>query len=191
MPDLGLAAFVAVLDTCVLVPDSLRHLLIGAAVEELYTPRWSVKTLGELHNTLVRRGRTRAYAQQVCIELRDVFEDATVQVEGIEVSGMDAAPDDRHVVAAALRSGADLIVTANTRHFPAAVLDPLQIQVKTPDEFLCDLFDLDSIRLARLIQEQAACLRNPPMSAVELAEQKLIKHAPTFVAAVRPLLSSD
>ncbi|MBX5446213.1 MAG: PIN domain-containing protein [Sphaerobacter sp.] len=173
------------------MPDSLRHLLIGAAVEELYTPRWSVKTLGELHNTLIRRGRTRAYAQQVCIELRDAFEDATVQVEGIEISRMDAAPDDRHVVAAAVRSGADLIVTANTRHFPAAVLDPLQIQVKTPDEFLCDLFDLEPVLLARLVEEQAACLRNPPMSAVELAEHKLSTHAPEFVAAVRPLLSPD
>jgi hypothetical protein len=50
-------------------------------------------------------------------------------------------PDDRHVVAAGIASGATLILTWNVRHFPAKELKKFGLLRETPDTFLSDLYD--------------------------------------------------
>ena len=50
--------------------------------------------------------------------------------------------DDRHVLAAAIRGRADVIVTANVRDFPADTLTPFEIEAQHPDEFIAHLLDL-------------------------------------------------
>jgi len=47
--------------------------------------------------------------------------------------------DDRHVVAAAVQGGAQGIITANVKDFPAAALKPLGLEAVHPDDFLLDL----------------------------------------------------
>jgi hypothetical protein len=56
-------------------------------------------------------------------------------IAGIELPD----PDDRHVVAAAIESGASLIVTSNIRDFPAKALKPFGLRSRAPDAFLMDL----------------------------------------------------
>ena len=71
------------------------------------------------------------------------FEDALVAGwEDLEETITLPDPDDRHVVAAAMRGRADAIVTANLRGFPDDVMTPLGIAVVSPDEFLLDQLDL-------------------------------------------------
>lgn len=53
-------------------------------------------------------------------------------------------PDDRHVLAAAIRCGASVIVTFNQRDFPADVLASYGVESQHPDEFVENLFDLDA-----------------------------------------------
>lgn len=43
---------------------------------------------------------------------------------------------DRHVLAAAVRGRADVIVTENLRHFAAYAPDPYSVEAQAPDEFL-------------------------------------------------------
>ncbi len=45
-------------------------------------------------------------------------------------------PNDWHVLAAAIRGCADVIVTRNVRDFPADVLSPFGIEAQHPDEFV-------------------------------------------------------
>jgi hypothetical protein len=45
-------------------------------------------------------------------------------------------PNDRHILAAAIRCGAQIIVTLNLKDFPADVLDPYGVEAMHPDEFL-------------------------------------------------------
>ncbi len=51
-------------------------------------------------------------------------------------------PNDRHVLAAAIVAGADVIVTCNLRYFPVQALDPYEIEAQHPDEFVRQLVDL-------------------------------------------------
>lgn len=60
-------------------------------------------------------------------------------VEGLRLPDLD----DRHVVAAAIRAGAQVIVTANVKDFPAAALEPFNIEAQHPDVFIVGLIDLD------------------------------------------------
>ncbi len=50
-------------------------------------------------------------------------------------------PDDRHVLAAAIRADADVIVTYNLKDFPAETLAPFDIEAQHPDDFLVSLLD--------------------------------------------------
>lgn len=72
--------------------------------------------------------------------------------------------DDRHVVAAAIRSGAELIVTHNLGDFPTVALAPHGIEVESPDEFVLGLLDTEATGVVRVVRDQAAALTNPPRS---------------------------
>ncbi len=79
-------------------------------------------------------------------------------------------PDDRHVVAAALHSGASEIVTFNSRDFPASVLDQHDLAVRGPDEFLVELFDLEPHRLTDALAAQRLALKFPPKTGAEFLQ---------------------
>jgi hypothetical protein len=56
-------------------------------------------------------------------------------------------PDDRHVVAAAMHAGAELIITFNGKDFPAAELQKYNVSAQHPDDFIFDLFDLNAAKV--------------------------------------------
>ena len=84
---------------------------------------------------------------------------------------------DRHVLAAAARSGSELIVTYNRRHFPAVSLQPWDIDVQGRSAFLRGLYDLDAGLVAGKLHEQAA---NIEVSLPRLLHS-VAKNVPGFV----------
>jgi transposase InsO family protein len=80
-------------------------------------------------------------------------------------------PDDRHVVAAAIRCGAQIIVTNNLKDFPSEVLDQYGIEAQYPDEFLEYQFGLRPNLVIRAAKEQRARWQNPPTTAKEYLER--------------------
>jgi hypothetical protein len=48
---------------------------------------------------------------------------------------------DRHVASAAVAIAPYVLVTDNLKHFDAQALQALGVTVRSPDEFLCDLFE--------------------------------------------------
>jgi hypothetical protein len=64
--------------------------------------------------------------------------------------------------------------------------DPLPdgIEAQAPDDFLCNLFDLDPDGFVELLHEQAADLVEPPVTFGELLE-RLARVVPALIAAVR------
>ena len=84
-------------------------------------------------------------------------------IEGLDLSD----PEDRHVLAAAIRKRADIIVTRNARDFPPEALKPFGIESQHPDEFIASLLDLApglALAAARRHQERRT---NPPTTTAE------------------------
>ena len=88
---------------------------------------------------------------------------------------------DRHVVAAAVESGAQVVTTANLKDFTPL---PEGVEAQSPDEFLCNLFDADPDIFVDMLREQAGDLVKPPMSFEELLE-RLARVVPDLVVLVR------
>jgi predicted nucleic acid-binding protein len=178
-----------VLDTNVLVPAALRDALLRAAVREVYEPYWSAEILAELGRVLVREEMTTAEKARYLVEtLQANFPDAAVPDSYRRlIPVVENDPNDRHVLAAAVRVNAHAIITANVRHFPAAALDPYGIEARTPDAFLVDLFSLDPAAMCESIVRQAEALRYGRFSVAGVLEG-LGHDAPQFAALVRGTL---
>ena len=76
-------------------------------------------------------------------------------------------PDDRHVLAAAIRGHADVIVTMNLRDFPADILGPFGIDSQHPDEFVLHLLDLAPGAVVAAAQTHRFSLKNPSKTAAD------------------------
>ena len=180
-----MSAFVALTDTCALFPQSLRDVLLRAAEAELYRVRWSEDILEELRRNLQKqRGLTEEQAQHLLSEMRAAFPEATVTGYGGLVASMTNHPEDRHVLAAAVCAGAQVIVTDNLRDFPEAALAPYNIEAWPPDEFLGYLCDRYSGAMARIVLDSNAARRRPPEPLAQTLD-RLAKSAPKFVQQIR------
>jgi hypothetical protein len=98
--------------------------------------------------------------------------------------------DDRHVVAAAIRGGAQAIVTANVRDFPASTLSRYGLQAVHPDTFLLDQLDLSPPTIVQVIREQAAPTRRLPLTPQDLTLLLGRAGVPGFADEVLRLMSA-
>jgi hypothetical protein len=69
--------------------------------------------------------------------------------------------DDRHVLAAAIKSSAQVIVTTNLKDFPEAELRPWNVEAKSPDDFVLDQITIDARIVYSCVREIANSRRNP------------------------------
>ncbi|HLL00208.1 MAG TPA: PIN domain-containing protein [Myxococcaceae bacterium] len=182
------APFTVVLDANVLFPFTLRDTLLRAAAAGLYQVRWSARILDEMARNLVSTGMM---TEDKVARLRSVMERAfpEAEVKGYEhlIGSMENDEKDRHVVAAAVKAGAQVVTTANLKDFKRL---PEGLEAQSPDEFLCNLFDLDPEEFVALLREQAADLVKPPMTFDELLE-RLARVVPDLVAVVRKYVASS
>lgn len=159
-----------VLDACVLYPFSLCDILLRLAEREFYDPYWSDRILGEVERNLVQNRLTAQQAAWRVDAMRRTFPSAAVPEESI--AGLEPAmtndQKDRHVLAAAVASPAEAVVTFNLRHFPEQSCEPHGVDVLHPDEFLVSMFDLDPDAVAAVIQAQSDALRKPPIPPRDL-----------------------
>jgi len=103
------------------LPLSTRDLLLRGAERYLYEVRWSVKIIEEVHSNLVEDQRcTEEQARYLTDQMASAFPEAIVTGYERLIEAMTNDEADRHVLAAAITAGADVIVTDNVRHFPPA-----------------------------------------------------------------------
>lgn len=76
-------------------------------------------------------------------------------------------PDDRHVLAAAIRGRADIIVTMNLRNFPAELVVPFGIEAQHPDDFILHLLHLAPDAVAAAAETHRPSCKNPAKTAAE------------------------
>ncbi|MFH0242852.1 PIN domain-containing protein [Streptomyces sp. HK10] len=158
-------AFVALYDANVLYPSTLRDLLISIAQDGLVQAKWTDRILDETFGNLkakrpdldpARLDRTR---QAMMRAVRDCM------VRGYEplIGAVELPdPDDRHVLAAAIRAKAQVIVTFNLKDFPSDVLSAWDVEAKHPDAFIEDQIDLDPAAVYAAVRQIADRWKNPP-----------------------------
>lgn len=168
--------FRVLLDACVLVPYHLSDLLLRLGEAELFDPLWSADILAELRRHVPPGAQGRVDRMARAFPL--------AQVEGHDglIPAMSNHEKDRHVLAAAVRGGAALVVTANLKDFPAAALEPYGIQAVHPDAFLLDQLDLDPTRVLQILADQRADYTRPELS-IEEFYRTLAVTVPAFAAA--------
>jgi predicted nucleic acid-binding protein len=139
--------FAAVLDANVLYPFMVRDVLLTLAEARLYRPLWTNQITDEWASHLVAaKPLLSAKIADTVSTMNRAFPEAVV--EGYEdlVSALNLPdPDDRHVMAAALRGGATVIITENLKDFPDKTLAEYDIEAHTADEFVLNLLHLHSI----------------------------------------------
>ena len=185
-----ISSFGVVLDACCLVPITLCDALLSTADRRLYRPLWSVAILDEMERALVKNGVPADKAAYRREQMDLAFPEATIVGYEVLIPSMGNDEKDRHVLAAAVRGSAQIIVTANLRDFPEEVLEPLGIRAETPDDFLMDLLGFDPAEVLAAITGMAALKTRPPMTELDLL-QRIGKAAPDFAAAVLMTLESD
>jgi predicted nucleic acid-binding protein len=166
-PERDAVPFTVIYDANVLYPFHLRDILIRVAQAGLVHARWTDKILDEWFDNLTeqrpelteRLKRTRTLMSE---SIRDVL----VQNYENLIDGLKLPHDkDRHVLAAAIKAGAQVIVTFNTKHFPPEAIDPYgtqEMEAQHPDTFLFNVIDLNPKAVAQVIRDIEADLQSRP-----------------------------
>lgn len=142
------------LDACVLYPTVMRQMLLGAASQGLYEPRWSARILEEWARAarkLGPEGETQARLEIGQVERS--FPNACVNVSPEALAKLWLPdPNDIHVLGAAIQASCDGIVTMNAKDFPRNVLSEEGLYRSDPDGLLCRFYDEDRISMTRVGQ---------------------------------------
>lgn len=147
--------FTVIYDACVLYPAPLRDLLMHLALTGAYRARWSEQIHDEWTRNVLRNrpdvSETQLY-RTVGLMNRAIPDSLVNDYEPL-VQGLDLPDeDDRHVLAAAIKCGASVIVTYNLKDFPAEILKRFEIEALHPDVFLSDIWDLDQAAVLKAVQ---------------------------------------
>jgi predicted nucleic acid-binding protein len=177
--------FPALLDTCVLYPAYLCDTLLRLAEAGAYRPLWSADVLEELRRNLVKRGIPSELVDRRVGQMAQAFPDAMVSGYESLIDGMTNHPKDRHVLAAAVRANAEVLVTFNRSDFPPAALDTYDVVAVHPDEFLLDQLDLYPGLTIQVLRQQAAAHRRDPKTVPGLLVLLERAGLPNFAAEVR------
>ncbi|KMO10325.1 PIN domain-containing protein [Methylobacterium platani] len=166
----------AFIDACALAGALKRNLLLTLAEAEFFRIRWSEPVLIETERAIaeilsgkdVADAAGRAARARAAMEV--AFEEA--MVSGFAgLLGLGAGlPDesDAHVLAAAVKTRASVIVTDNLKDFPAAILLPMDLEARSTDVFLADTIALDPGRATAAIRLMRRRFRRPEKDAEAL-----------------------
>jgi PIN domain len=164
------SAYTAFFDACVFYPAPLRDLLIQLATTGLFRAKWTNQIQDEWIKSLLasrpdldegRLKRTRDLMNQ------SVMDCLVIGYEQLIPSLVLPDPQDRHVLAAAIVSRSDAIVTTNLKHFPPDKLAPFNIESIHPDEFIFNQFGLNQAKVITAVGRIRSRLRNPAIAAEE------------------------
>jgi len=173
--------FTVIYDACVLYPAPLRSFLMYLAVTDLYHARWTNDIHEEWMRNVVQdhadisREQVERIRDLMNAHIRDCL------VTGYEplISGLALPdPDDRHVLAAAILCGADVILTFNLKDFPRDALNRYGIEAQHPDEFLTYQLDLAPNVVCAAAKRHRGSMKNPPRASRSISHRWNARDSP-------------
>jgi len=175
---------------CVLYPAPLRSFLMYLAMSGLFSARWSP----DIHEEWMRNVR-KDFPDITLIQVQRIRDLMDAHVPDCLVTGYELLipsltlpdQDDRHVLAAAIHCGADVILTFNLRDFPASSLGPHGISAQHPDPFIARWLATAPDTVCAAAQQQRASLKNPPLSVESYLASLERQGLATVVSKLREL----
>ena len=178
----------AVIDACVLYSAPVRDLIVRLAQAGLIQARWTADIYdGWMRNVLKNNPRLSRERVERTRSLMDgavrgcLVTDYAILVESLTLPD----PDDRHVVAAAIRAGANAIVTYNLGDFPADALSAYGIEALHPDEFIRHLLCVAPAVVTTAARHQREGLKNPTRTVDEFLAALELQGLVRTVAVLR------
>lgn len=180
--------FVVVLDANVLYPFRTRDALLRFAEAGLFRARWSERIQAEWKTALLRsKPDTEASLDAQIAAMHRAFPEACVTgAEGLIDSLNLPDPEDRHVLATAIRAGAEHIVTENLRDFPADALQQYGITAVSADDFLSSTFELYPAEALAAMRTMRNEYRNPAFSTDAFIFDLQAKGLPKLASMLKP-----
>ena len=163
--------FICLLDTNVIYPLWIRDLLLWFAHHDLFTPKWSKHIFDEWLEVMERKGISPKDAIARTEIVNSAFPDALVENYEPLIDTL-TLPDekDNHVLAAAIKTNASLIVTNNIKDFPKDYLASFGLSTKNADDFLTDIIDLNHKTSIRAFRDLVLNKRNPPLDDYQVLD---------------------
>ncbi|WP_342597647.1 PIN domain-containing protein [Cyanobacterium aponinum UTEX 3222] len=159
--------------TAVLFPAQLRDIFMHLALKGVFRPRWS----DEIHNEWIRAVlQNRPDLTNEQLQRTRFLMDSNVigcLIKNYEnyIPNINLPDEnDRHVVAVAIKSKADVIVTFNLKDFPEQELNNFNIIALHPDIFLEQLLIHNTAKFIDAMEEQIKMLKNPSISKKEFVK---------------------
>jgi len=154
----------SVLDASVLYSEPVRSLLLWIATQEGFDPCWTERILEETRRNLIADGAVSPTQwEDLQAAMQEAFPEAVIEqadADAIEHE-MPNDPKDRHVLAAAVAAGVEVIATNNVKHFREADIESVGVRARTADQFLSDLLDAAPNIVLRALEEYVERMRNP------------------------------
>lgn len=180
--------FTVIYDACVLYPAPLRDLLMQLALTGMFRARWSAHIQNEWIRNLIKNRpdlNLELLEKTASMMNRAVMDSLVTGYESL-IDGLSLPDaDDRHVVAAAIKGQAEVIVTFNLKDFPQDYLSEFDLWAQHPDEFIRDLIDLSPETVLLAAHRCRARLKNPPKSVDDYLDTLLAQQLPLTVAFLR------
>ena len=100
------------------------------------------------------------------------FPDALVDNYEAFVDSLELPDEkDRHVLAAAIKTNANIIITNNLKDFPAAYLATFGLTAKTADDFITDTIDLNPDLAMEAFRALVLNRTNPNLDEFEILDR--------------------
>lgn len=168
--------YTAFIDACTLVSVWRRNLLLTLAEAEFFRVRWSNKVMEETERAIARLLEERglidsaARARSSVANMKAAFPEALVEDFDLFETMTYGLPDknDEHVLAAAIKTQAQALVTENLADFPDYVLAPLAIEARSADDFIADTIALEEGRAVAAINRMRLRLARPEITQEDL-----------------------
>ncbi len=124
--------------------------------------------------------------------METAFEDAMVSEYDAYLPSCVGLPDpkDAHVVAAALKTQAALIVTENLKDFPNTIIGALNLEAKSADAFIADTLSLDTGRAVNAIQKMRQRFKKPALTPDQLLLEMEARGLIEAVDVLKPYVKS-
>jgi|UPI00056D7F97 predicted nucleic acid-binding protein len=161
-----ISTFTAFIDANVFYGARLRSLVLFVAQKKIFRARWS----NDVHDEWVRNLiRNRPDLKPSDLDRTRQLMNAAVPdclVEGYEqlIAGLTLPDeDDRHILAAAIVTRANVIVTFNEKDFPNDIVSKFRLHTKHPDDFLVDAYNLSPEDFVEAVRSDFAHYGKPPL----------------------------